>query len=100
MDLRNFHPNSQQYHPHGLSPSFLQFENMIGDGQLLHLLATRPESVLPPGKRITSIFSDASAIQGDSSKSVKSPVEERVSEIVHKAFWDEVRFQSDSSGPV
>jgi len=99
-DLRDFHPNLQQYHLRGLPSSFFQFKSLIGDAQLLHVLATRPSAVLPPGKRIGSIFPDAFAIQEGPNKSTTFFIEEHVSEIVHKAFWAEVRFPSRRSGPV
>ena len=99
-DLRDFHPNLQQYHLRGLPSPFFQFKSLIGGAQLLHILATRPSAVLPPGKRIGSIFPDASAIQEGPKKSTTLSVEKHVSEIVHKAFWAEVRFPSRCSRPV
>lgn len=56
----------------------------------LHLLATDPERVLPPGKSLLSMMSaprtTSGSLDGDLPK-----LEERVKDVVHRAFWKEVR---------
>ncbi|KAI6121534.1 hypothetical protein F5141DRAFT_1090968 [Pisolithus sp. B1] len=52
----------------------------------LHLLATDPEQVLPPGKSLLSIMSRPHVVaEGDP----KPTLRRRVEHIMHKAFWDE-----------
>ncbi len=54
----------------------------------LHLLATDPERVLPPGKSLLSTMTSprAQAREGEVPK-----LEGRVHDMVHKAFWEDVR---------
>lgn len=54
----------------------------------LHLLATDPERVLPPGKSLLSTMTSprAQAREGDVPK-----LEGRVHDMVHRAFWEDVR---------
>ncbi|KAI6125732.1 hypothetical protein EV401DRAFT_1061128 [Pisolithus croceorrhizus] len=52
----------------------------------LHLLATDPEQVLPPGKSLLSTMSRPHAVaEGDPKPSLRH----RVEHMMHKAFWDE-----------
>lgn len=52
----------------------------------LHLLATDPERVLPPGKSLLSIMSRPHVVtEGDP----KPTLRHRVEHMMHKAFWDE-----------
>ncbi|KAF9244923.1 hypothetical protein BU15DRAFT_41439 [Melanogaster broomeanus] len=52
----------------------------------LHLLATDPGQVLPPGKSLLSVMSHShTASKGDSKPTLRS----RVEDLAHKAFWDE-----------
>lgn len=88
-NLRSFHPSLEHYHLQRLAPIFTQFESLISDAQLLYLLATASERVLPPGKNLASIFFDSST---SSARTImKSKIEKQVSVIVHNAFWAEVR---------
>lgn len=90
--LREFHPALHQHGPQGLSSAFLQYESLIQDAQYLHILATQPSTILPPGKSLASIFSNTS--DSSSSEEPKAQIEAQVSEIVHNAFWAEVRCTS------
>ena len=55
---------------------------------LLHSLAVNPNNVLPPGKSLLSVLSQPYA-QGDSQNAA---LRKRVETMVHKAFWDQVRY--------
>jgi hypothetical protein len=54
----------------------------------LHLLATRPKTVLPPGKTLVSALVSAAGRIEPSEPS--SALQSRVEQVVHTAFWDEV----------
>jgi hypothetical protein len=57
----------------------------------LHRLATEPEKVIPPGKTLLSMMIQS---QMDSEKATKKPetnLADRVKEVAHRAFWNEVR---------
>lgn len=56
----------------------------------LHMLATEPDSVLPPGKSLLS----ALARSKSSTHAASSDLHSRVETMVHKAFWDEVNSHS------
>jgi hypothetical protein len=54
----------------------------------LHLLATRPKTVLPPGKTLVSaLVSAAGRIE---TPEAPSALQTRVEQVVHTAFWDDV----------
>ena len=56
----------------------------------LHLLATDPDRVLPPGKSLLSMMSaPRSRVETEPGEIPK--LEERVKDLVHGAFWREVR---------
>lgn len=69
-----------------LPPELLDTLNHI---YFLHLLATNPTSVLPPGKSLVSAMLGAGSTPGDGEDSTPT-LRERVEDIVHKAFWSEV----------
>ena len=56
----------------------------------LHLLATDPERVLPPGKSLQSVLS-APQTASQAQDGDLPELEERVKDVVHRAFWKEVR---------
>ncbi|KAI0633719.1 hypothetical protein C8Q77DRAFT_1218015 [Trametes polyzona] len=66
----------------------LELVQILNHTFFLHLLATDPERVLPPGKSLLSIMTSPRAHarqqEGDLPK-----LEGRVHDFVHKAFWDE-----------
>jgi len=62
--------------------------DILNNAYFLHILATDPAQVLPPGKSLLSVMSRSrSTADGDAKPGLHSKVED----IVHKAFWDEVR---------
>ncbi|KAH9858566.1 hypothetical protein C2E23DRAFT_717003 [Lenzites betulinus] len=78
----------------------LELVEALNQTFFLHLLATDPEQVLPPGKSLlstmTSPRAQAREQDGDAPK-----LEGRVHDLVHKAFWEEaLRTLSDPSPSV
>ena len=63
----------------------------IQDAALLHTLATHPERALPAGKTLR-VGLLKPAVEADASS-----LEARVTDAMHKAFWDQVR--DDASFP-
>ena len=63
----------------------MALDDDVREGQLLYLLATEPAQALPPGKSLLS------ALTRPPPTPTPSRLEAQVSEIVHKAFWDEAR---------
>lgn len=64
----------------------------------LHVLATSPERVVPPGKTLRAALSGAEAQRAlrtdsgsDDDARAAVTLQEKVEEIAHRAFWDEVR---------
>lgn len=60
----------------------------------LHMLATDPARVLPPGKSILSMLSRprmGTLKDEDKDKDSLGSLQRKVETMVHKAFWDEVR---------
>ncbi|TFK85548.1 hypothetical protein K466DRAFT_494521 [Polyporus arcularius HHB13444] len=74
-----------------LGPTVLPIElvQTLNHTFFLHLLATDPERVLPPGKSLLSMMSgprtNSQAHEGELPK-----LEDRVKDVVHRAFWNEV----------
>ena len=60
----------------------------------LHVLATDPSKVVPPGKSILSMLLSRSSSQqakaAPEAKNGMADLQARVEKMVHKAFWDEV----------
>lgn len=52
----------------------------------LHMLATNPSKVLPPGKSLISVLSRPHV----AAQQEPSALQKRVENLVHKAFWEEV----------
>ena len=75
-----------------LTPTVLPIElvQTLNHTFFLHLLATDPERVLPPGKSLLSMMSGPrTATQSTEGELPK--LEDRVKDMVHRAFWKEVR---------
>ncbi|CAL1707429.1 unnamed protein product [Somion occarium] len=71
----------------------LELIEALNQTYFLHLLATEPEKILPPGKSLLSVMIHPNAqTQEDPMASLKN----RVEDLVHKAFWDEA-FESLSN---
>ncbi len=69
------------------SPTALPLElvDSLNQGYFLHVLATDPAQVLPPGKSLLSVLS-----RPHSHINHTSALHDRVEDLVHRAFWDEV----------
>jgi len=78
---------------------------ILNQAYFLHLLATDPARVLPPGKSLlsmmtrqhTKISSSTTASTSGELKSYndESVLHDRVEQVVHTAFWNEVRIHAD-----
>lgn len=66
----------------------LDLLDLLNQVYFLHILATEPRKVLPPGKSLLSAFS---GVNTDEHNDHADAVKNRVQGIVHRAFWDEVR---------
>ena len=89
----NSGPNSSFATQQTLSTLPLELIHALDQAYLLHLLATDPESVLPPGKTPLSMLAhaqvglpDKPSGRGDQDTALLG----RVKEVAHKAFWTEV----------
>lgn len=71
------------------TPTVLPVElvDLLNQTYFLHILATEPEKALPPGKSLLSVLSRPS----EASRGATSALQDRVHDLVHNAFWDEVR---------
>jgi hypothetical protein len=88
--------------PDAQSPTFVSFASVAlpvelvtacNQAYFLHVLATDPDRVLPPGKSILSMMSRRGSAFYDHQGEQPPPpsLQEKVEDIAHKAFWDEVR---------
>lgn len=57
----------------------------------LHLLANEPERVVPPGKTLLSMMIHAHMNAEKTNDKDGENLLERVQEVAHRAFWNEVR---------
>lgn len=86
-------PPSQSFVPQLIpspDPPILPLEliEILDKTYFLHLLATDPGQVLPPGKSLLSAMSRPHVhSEGDPEPTLQNKVEK----LAHKAFWDEVR---------
>jgi hypothetical protein len=62
----------------------------LTQSHFLHLLATDPGKVLPPGKSILSMMSQSHRDPSDRQEGSLPTLPKIVEDIAHKAFWDEV----------
>ncbi|GAA5889183.1 hypothetical protein JCM5296_005826 [Sporobolomyces johnsonii] len=81
--------------PPSLSTKAAERAKALSDAYTLFLLSTTPESVLPPGQSLSSIFRTASRPSSPSSSSFSSRVEQQA----HQAYFDslEATLSSPSS---
>lgn len=79
---------SQSLAPQLISSANLPLELMevLNKTYFLHLLATDPGQVLPPGKSLLSVMSRPHRQSKDS----KPALQNKVEDLVRKAFWDKV----------
>lgn len=91
-------PRQMSPHPllHSLSKDTrlpLELLDSLNQTYFLHLLVNDPEKVLPPGKSLLSVLSKPHARE---SRDTELPtLQEKVEEVIHKAFWDEVCLFAD-----
>ncbi|KAH9944701.1 hypothetical protein B0H21DRAFT_877511 [Amylocystis lapponica] len=64
----------------------IELVDVLNNAYFLHMLATDPERVLPPGKSLLSALSRPNSSTNDGEP---PSLHDRVEDIVHKAFWDE-----------
>lgn len=62
--------------------------DLLNQTYFLHLLANDPSKVLPPGKSLLSVLSRPNVRQKRDDEPPR--LQDRVEEMIHKAFWDEV----------
>ncbi|KAF8325223.1 uncharacterized protein EI90DRAFT_3157068 [Cantharellus anzutake] len=79
-------PGVEPWRPPFKLPESGNFDSLLNDAYLLHLLAIRPERVLPPGKSIASVFSDAPR---EGTPRDTTSLEQQVAHMVTRAFWEE-----------
>ncbi|KAF8070517.1 hypothetical protein FPV67DRAFT_1624142 [Lyophyllum atratum] len=73
-----------------LPPELLQ---LLNQAYMLHVVATDPAKVLPPGKSLLSVMARAPPPPDP------SPLHAKVEKVVHKAFWDEAVHSLSSPSP-
>ncbi|KII92090.1 hypothetical protein PLICRDRAFT_36878 [Plicaturopsis crispa FD-325 SS-3] len=83
-----------------VNPTVLPLElvEVLNHTYFLHLLATDPSKVLPPGKSLLAMMS-RSHIQGDRPHDTPPSLQEKVEDMVHQAFWDEALESLSSPEP-
>jgi hypothetical protein len=62
--------------------------DLLNQTYFLHLLANDPSKVLPPGKSLLSVLSRPNVRQKRDDDLPR--LQDKVEEMIHKAFWDEV----------
>lgn len=92
-DLQDLHfehnlPGVESWRPPFRLPEAGNFDSLLNDAYLLHLLAIHPERILPPGKSLASAFSD---VTNKEAAHGTDALEQQVSRMVKRAFWEEVR---------
>jgi len=68
----------------------------LNQAYFLHVLATDPDKLIPPGKSLLSMMAHSHLHQSSTSHTQNSDsvavLHDRVEEAVHRAFWNEVPF--------
>ena len=85
--------------PLNLPPELVNDLNQV---YFLHLLASDPDKVVPPGKSILSMLSrprTGTQSGKDEENDPAAELQKQVEKMIHKAFWDEVRNPIHPSGP-
>jgi hypothetical protein len=67
----------------------LELVDSLNQAYFIHLLATDPEKVLPPGKSILSMISRPHT-QPKNEEGALPSLKDKVEDIAQRAFWDEV----------
>lgn len=66
---------------------------ILNDVYFLHVLATDPAKVLPPGKSLLSMMVRSQHREQSTTQDPSTILHDRVEEAVHRAFWNEVPWQ-------
>ncbi|KAH6914067.1 hypothetical protein BKA70DRAFT_1095564 [Coprinopsis sp. MPI-PUGE-AT-0042] len=67
----------------------LELVESLNQVYFLHLLATEPDRVIPPGKSLLSMLLHSRLSSTKRDQDDAQPLLERVKEAAHRAFWDE-----------
>ncbi|KAH8828022.1 hypothetical protein DL96DRAFT_1815319 [Flagelloscypha sp. PMI_526] len=76
----------------------LDLVSVLNDTYFLHLLATDPSKVVPPGKSLVSMLQGSSVLPRDKADSHES-IREKVTVSMHRAFWDKAASSLSSDQP-
>jgi hypothetical protein len=63
---------------------------ILNDAYFLHVLATDPAKVIPPGKSLLSMMVRSQHREQSTAPDAITILHDKVEEAVHKAFWNEV----------
>ncbi|TFK44775.1 hypothetical protein BDQ12DRAFT_673556 [Crucibulum laeve] len=88
-----------QHEPASILP--IEFVQVLNEAYFLHLLATDPEKVIPPGKSLLSMMTHARIEhdEGTEGPDKVAQLTDRVKQVVHRAFWSEALEAISSSEP-
>ncbi|THH18785.1 hypothetical protein EW146_g2253 [Bondarzewia mesenterica] len=89
------HPLLRSIPPNTLLP--VELVDLLNDIYLLHLLATDPSKVVAPGKSLLSAMSQPHVREKQDGE--LPTIQEKVEEVIHKAFWDEAIDSLSSTQP-
>lgn len=68
----------------------LELVSALNDTYVLHVLATDPAKLVPPGKSLVSMLLGSSLLPESAPDAHKS-MKDKVEASMHRVFWDEVR---------
>ena len=88
-------PTPQTLYPlPSIDPTILPIElvDILNHTYFLHIIATDPDKVLPPGKSLVSMLSRPHTNSNNLAEGHAAAIQAKVQDMVHKAFWDEVQF--------
>lgn len=76
------------------SPFPLHLVEPLNEAYFLHLLATDPDKVIPPGKSLLSMMTGSRnaphSFENDLRAQAETLIRDRVEKAIHNAFWTEV----------
>ncbi|TFY53133.1 hypothetical protein EVG20_g10253, partial [Dentipellis fragilis] len=75
----------------------VELVDLLNETYFLHLLATDPSKVLPPGKSLLSMMTQPHV--REQKEGAVPGLQEKVEEVLHRAFWDEALEALSSSEP-
>lgn len=86
----HLHPLLQSLPQSTLLP--IELVDILNHTYFLHLLATDQSKVIPPGKSLLSMMSKPHA--RERREDDLPTLQEKVEEVIHRAFWDEVHLST------